>query len=109
MTEIYKDIKDLEGLYQVSNFGRVKSLGNGKSGNSKLRLLKPDTTRNGYLYVNLSKDGKVKKYKIHRLVAQTFLPNPDNLPCINHKIEGDEGKTMNIVYLNEDGSVDEEK
>ena len=92
MTEIYKDIKDLEGLYQVSNFGQILSLNYHRSG--KPRLLKPDTIRNGYLKVLLYKDGKKKKFLVHRLVAEAFIPNPDNLPCVNHK---DEDKTNNSV------------
>lgn len=93
-TEIWKPKKDYEGLYEVSNFGRVKSLGNGNSNNSKERILKPDTDRNGYLKVLLYKDGKRKKNLVHRLVAEVFIPNPDNLPCVNHK---DENKTNNSV------------
>ena len=103
MTEIYKDIKDLEGLYKVSNFGRVKSLGNGKSYNSKERILKPDTSRNGYLKVLLYKDGKKKKFLVHRLVAEAFIPNPNNLPCVNHK---DEDKTNNYVGTPENDYMD---
>ena len=97
MTEIYKDIKDLEGLYKVSNFGNVMSLGNGNSNNSnnsKPKLLKPVKTIDGYLGVCLCKDGKRKNFYVHRLVAEAFIPNPDNLPFINHK---DENKTNNSV------------
>lgn len=93
-TEIWKPKKDYEGLYEVSNFGRVKSLGNGNSNNSKERLLKQYTTRNGYLHVYLSKNGKRKFFLVHRLVAETFLPNPNNLPEVNHK---DENKENNRV------------
>ena len=93
-TEIWKPKKDYEGLYEVSNFGRVKSLGNGNSNNSKPRILKPFKVGSGYLQVQLSKDGKHKTCKIHRLVAETFIPNPNNLPCVNHK---DENKTNNSV------------
>ena len=107
MTEIYKDIKDLEGLYQVSNFGNILSLNYGRSGKSK--LLQTIKDKDGYLKVNLRKNGKLKGFKVHRLVAETFLPNPDNLPCVNHKIEGDEGKTINMVFFNEDGTIDEER
>ena len=92
--EIFKDIKDLEGLYQVSNFGRVKSLGNGKSYNSKERILKPGKSTNGYLQVNLYKNGEYKQCLVHRLVAEVFIPNTDNLPFVNHK---DEDKTNNSV------------
>ena len=85
MREIWKDIKDYEGLYQVSNWGRVKSLGNGGTHKTS-RILKSADAR-GYLQVELSKNGKTKKFSIHRLVAEAFLPNPLNLPQINHKDE----------------------
>ena len=81
MNEIWKDIKGYEGLYQVSNLGRVKSLRNGI-------ILKESVNKFGYLRVGLHKNGlKRKVFPIHRLVAETFLLNPDNLPCINHKNE----------------------
>ena len=92
--EIFKDVKGYEELYQVSNFGRVKSLGNGNSNNSKERILKPSKNSKGYFQVHLSKNGKSKMCKIHRLVAQTFIPNPNNLTEINHI---DEDKTNNRV------------
>lgn len=62
--------------------------------------------RTGYLYVGLYKNGKQKHYRLHRLVAQAFLPNPNNYPVINHK---DENKTNNFVWVNEDGTIDTEK
>ena len=107
MEEIYKDIKDLEGKYQVSNFGNIMSLNYRNTGRAE--LLKPREDKYGYYRVCLSKKGKKDWFFVHRLVAETFLPNPENKPCINHKIEGDEGKKMNIVYINEDGIVNEEK
>lgn len=94
MKEIWKEIKDYEGLYLVSNFGNVKSLDrfkvNDKFGNgyiNKGRILKPRLNiKNGYCYVSLR--GKTNKYcAIHRLVAETFIPNPENKPCVNHKNE----------------------
>ena len=105
--EIFKDIKDLEGKYQVSNFGNILSLNYHRSG--KPKLMKPSKNKNGYFQLYLFKDRKKKFFQVHRLVAEAFLPNPYNLPCVNHKIEGDEGKTINMVFFNEDGSVDEEK
>ena len=104
--EIWKDIEGFEGLYQVSNLGRVKSLGNGNSGNSKERILKARKDKYGYLLVHLYKDGKEKHFTVHRLVAKVFIPNPHNLPQVNHK---DENKQNNFVWVNEDGSVDFEK
>ena len=86
INEIWKDIEGYEGLYQVSDKGRVKSLWFGKE-----RILKPVSCR-GYLQVDLCKNGLKKMCKIHRLVAMTFLPNPNNLPQINHI---DEDKTNN--------------
>ena len=87
--EIWKDIKDYEGLYQVSNLGRVKSLKYGKE-----KILKSCKLNNGYLIVNLHKEGKQKHYYIHRLVATAFIPNPDNLSQVNHI---NEDKTDNRV------------
>lgn len=99
--EIWKDIPGYVGLYQVSNLGRVKSLDRFTirvSDNAKVFYkgtdLKFRLDRRGYLNVQLSKNGIVKKYRIHRLVALSFIQNPDNLPCVNHK---DECKTNNIV------------
>lgn len=92
MIEIFKDIKDYEGLYQVSNVGNVKSLGNDKT--KKEKILKPAKDKKGYLYVCLCNQEIRKIYKIHRLVGMVFLPNPQNLPEINHR---DEDKTNNRV------------
>ena len=90
MMEIWEDIEGYEGLYQVSNLGRVKRYYK----NSKERILKPSLNGEGYLNVNLYKEGKGKAYTVHRLVAQAFIPNPENKPQVNHK---DEDKTNNKV------------
>lgn len=95
--EEWRDIPGYEGLYQVSNLGRVKSLPRGRQYPSRqthnnIRVLKLKS--NGYYQVNLSKFNKVKCYSVHRLVALAFIPNPKKLPCINHK---DENKTNNCV------------
>lgn len=82
MDEIWKDIKGYEGLYQVSNLGRVKSLGNLQ--NKKEKLLKTNIC-NGYYAVYLYKNSKKKICLCHRLVAEAFIPNPKNLPFVNHK------------------------
>lgn len=86
--EVFKDIKGYEGLYQVSNLGNVKSLNRFASDGRfiKGRFLKAKTP-NPYKRVSLCKNGMVKDYSVHRLVAETFLDNPYNLPCVNHKDE----------------------
>lgn len=91
MQELWRDIKDYEGLYQISNLGRVKSVGRivKRGTNFKPvceRVLKMGD-KDGYKYVILSKSGKTKTGWVHRLVAQAFIPNPDKLLCINHKDE----------------------
>lgn len=83
--EIWKDIEGYEGLYQVSNEGRVKSV-------RRNVILTPSSNGIGYLHVVLSIDGKQKTFYVHRLVAEAFIPNLDNLPEINHK---DENKANN--------------
>lgn len=77
--EIWRDIKGYNGKYQVSNFGRVKSFNHCCFG----RLLAL-TKQNGYLFAYLQADGKRKMHKVHRLVAETFIPNPGNKPEVNH-------------------------
>ena len=81
MKEIFKDIPNYEGSYQVSNLGRVKSLKYGKE-----RILKPNLNKYGYLTVSLTKDSKTKTRKVHKLVAMAFL---GHVPCgykivVNH-------------------------
>ena len=105
-TAVY-DGEIYEGLYKVSNLGRILSLNYQNTGKAKLRT--PSKRKDGYFQVGLRKNKKTKTCLVHRLVAETFLENPEGKPFINHKIEGDEGKTMNMVIFNEDGSVDEEK
>ena len=77
--EIFVSIQGYEGIYEVSNMGRVRSLKFGKK-----KILKPSKDGNGYLFVKLSKNGKIKYFKVHRLVANAFVENPNNLPQINH-------------------------
>lgn len=89
--EVWRDIKGYEGLYQVSNFGRVKSLDHYsehyKGGVRLIKgcLLNPVKTDRGYLTVRLYKNSKSKYYKVHRLVAEAFIPNPHNHPTVDHK------------------------
>lgn len=100
MEEIWKDVKGYEGLYQVSNLGRVKSLSRalphtkGYIAHYKGKLLPLQKCRN-YSRVGLSKNGKQTGYFVHRLVAEAFIPNPDNLPEVNHKDENPSNNNVN--------------
>ena len=78
-SEIWKDVKGYEGLYQVSNLGRIWNV-------KTQRILKPIDTGRGYFRVHLTaKNGKRKQELIHRLAAIAFIPNPFGLPQVNHK------------------------
>lgn len=77
MKEVWKNIEGYEG-YQVSNTGKVR---NAKSG----KILKPEIINKGYYRIGLCKNGKKSKFFLHRLVALAFVPNPNNLPIVNHK------------------------
>ena len=90
--EIWLPVVGYECLYEVNNLGNVRSLDYLQTG--RVQLLKPVMTNRGYLKVCLCKDGKHKYYGVHRLVAQAFLTNAENLPQVNHR---DENKQNNCV------------
>ncbi len=92
MEEIWRNIKGFEGLYQVSNFGRIKSLNYRHT--KKERIMKLSVNNCGYLYVNFHIEGKNRVYMVHRLVAETFIPNPKGYKQVNHI---NEDKTDNRV------------
>lgn len=91
--EIWKDIPGYEGIYQVSNIGRVRGLDRRAQRNDYTirvngKILAQGTNRGsagGYHFVGLNKDGEKKQVYVHRIVASAFLPNPDGLKFINHK------------------------
>lgn len=100
MKEVWKDVIGYEGLYQISNLGRIKRLDKLRIERRrtyvvKEKIMKPNILITGYYYVNLYKNSKPKHKTIHRLVAQAFISNPENKPFINHK---DGNKLNNCVY-----------
>lgn len=109
MDEIWKDISGYEGLYQVSNLGRVRSLNYNHTG--EIKLLKQGTYKKGHKCVSLFKNKKGKTYSVHRLVAIAFIPNPNNLPIINHKDEDPSNNNVNnlewctVAYNNTYGTA----
>ena len=100
--EIWKDIENYKGFYQVSNLGRVKSVERDKflpngtfHSHLKEKILVPGLNNKGYSYVNLFKNGKRKSMLVHRLVALAFIENPENKPMINHKDENPQNNCVN--------------
>lgn len=95
MQEKWKKIKDYEGLYEISNLGRIKRIYK----NGKTRILKPSFNEWGYFQINLSKNNKTKNFKIHRLVACAFLDNKNNNLQVNH-IDGNKqnNKINNLEF-----------
>ena len=103
--EVWRDIEGYEGLYQVSNLGRVHSLDRfvpRKTGTVQKvhgRVLKPQKDKDGYLQVGLWKENKAKKAKVHRIVAKAFVPNLNDLPEINHINEvKDDNRVNNLEW-----------
>lgn len=98
--EIWKDVKGFEGYYEVSDLGRVRRLDRYDYGCGYARFYKGRILKNlvykktGYFHVQLCKCGTIINKSVHRLVAEAFIPNPDNLPQVNHK---DEDKSNNCV------------
>jgi hypothetical protein len=97
--EIWKSIEGFEGLYEVSNLGRIKTLGktvtykDGRVYTYPEKIINQIKARGGYYYVNLRRLDKSREFwSVHRIVADAFVPNPEHLPCVNHK---DEDKVNN--------------
>lgn len=107
--EVWKTIKDYEGFYEVSNWGRVKSLGRfAKGSNNSLRfikgkLLKLARLKSGHLYVNLSKNGVHTPILVHRLVAQAFIPNPNGYTVVHHLNENpNDNRVENLIWMSDE-------
>lgn len=81
MMEIWKDIEGYEGLYKISSLGRVSTT---KRKGTNQHVISQHDDRHGYLQVQLFKHGVGKRFKIHRLIAQAFIPNPENKPTVDH-------------------------
>lgn len=99
--EVWKPVPGYEGLYEASSHGRIRSIERfvyhrrwGRFQKRKSVILKPAVSSRGYYTVVFGINGTRKAYAVHRIIAETFLPNPNNLPVVNHK---DEDKTNNAV------------
>lgn len=90
--EIWKDVDGFEGLYQISSYGKIKSLH--YYGGDREKVLIPIKDKDGYLTIGIWKNKKRHSRKIHRLVAAAFIPNPENLPQVNHKDENPENNMV---------------
>jgi hypothetical protein len=102
MEQVIKPVRGYEGYYEVDNFGKVYSVdrdikivhgGNERETHFQGKEMRQHIHPNGYMIVGLTRNGKTKMMRVHRIVAEAFIPNPDNLPYVNHK---DENKTNNI-------------
>lgn len=108
--EVWKPVDGYEELYEVSNLGRVRSLEfrNGTGRHRRIRVLTPTDNGHGYMIVGLCSDNQAKRknYYVHRLVAKAFVPNPDNLPVIDH-VDHDRAnnKASNLRWLTQRDNV----
>ena len=113
MNEVWKDIKGYEGLYMVSNLGRVKSLSHKVTRGfctcvteEKILTAKRKKSKSGdcYLFTHLCKDGVFRNFHLHRLVAEAFVPNPDNYPQVDH-IDGNTGAASSSIIKFSSSSI----
>lgn len=105
--EIWADISGYDGRYKVSNFGRVKSMEyHNTKGVRREGILKPAVDGSGYFRCALSKENILITYKVHRLVAQTFIPNPNNYPQVNH-LNGNkqDNRVCNLEWTDNSGNI----
>lgn len=90
---MHKPIKDFEELYLIYDDGKVWSI-------KRKQYLKQEMMNTGYFRVSLYKNGTIYHKFVHRLLAETFIPNPDNLPCVNHKDENKQNNTLsNLEWI----------
>lgn len=112
MEEIWKDVKGFEGIYQVSNLGNIKTLQRNiyRKGTDRLHYIQPEKILNppllpiGYKYMSMHNGGQKKVKSIHSLVAEAFIPNPENKRTINHK----DGNKLNNRVDNLEWATDKE-
>ncbi|MBQ8207049.1 MAG: HNH endonuclease [Bacilli bacterium] len=104
MQEIWKDIKGYEGLYKASNLGRIKSMPRHGTHVREEHILKQNVNRKGYSIVGLTKNSKTSTITVHRLVANAFIPNPNNLPQVDHINDNKKDNSINNLQwiTNED-------
>lgn len=107
--EIWKPIKDYEGLYEVSNKGNIRSIertviesSTGRKKPVREKLVSFGDNGNGYKFCYLWKNNKSKRCYVHRLVAETFIPNPNNLPQVNHKnLDKTDNSVNNLEWISD--------
>lgn len=111
---MYKSIKGYEGIYEVNEFGKVRSVDwtvkckDGSTSKRKGKELKPSKDRGGYAIIKLSKNGIHKMMTVHRLVAETFLPNTNNLPEVHHKNhDRNDNRMENLAWVTSAEQKDE--
>lgn len=98
MEEVLKNIESFGDLYQASNLGRIRK----KQKNGNYKMCKLTLNKKGYLHISIRQnDNKVKTYRVHRIIAKTFIPNPLKLPEINHKNESKiDNRIENLEWCN---------
>lgn len=101
MKEIWKDISGYEDMYQISNFGNLRAIKSSSSGEKSCFIKTPTLTHKGYENISLYKNGKRNFFRIHRLVAEYFIDNPNNYPQVNH-IDGNKSNNRvdNLEWCN---------
>lgn len=111
---MYKAIKGYEGIYEINELGKIRSVDriverkDGSTRKRKGKELKPSMDQGGYAGVHLNKNGISKRRRVHRLVAETFLSNPDNLPEIHHKNHDRKDNRMeNLKWVSRSEQMDE--